>query len=58
MFRNKVFYVTLSVIILFMFFWSFCFAYDSQTTHPNFTDITVEMYNLNTQNKILQSEKY
>ena len=34
------------------------FAYDSQTTHPNLTDITVELYNYQANNKILQSEKY
>jgi hypothetical protein len=46
------------VVVVFSISTSVCMAYDSQTTHPNLTDITVEAYNSKLKNKILQSEKY
>jgi len=49
---------TIFVVLFFMFYGVVCVAYDSQTTHPNFTDITVELYNLQSIEKILQAEKY
>ena len=57
MWKNKIFNTFLCVVASFALF-NFALAYDSQTTHPNLTDITVELYNLKGLNKILQSEKY
>jgi hypothetical protein len=48
----------LLIVIVFSLFSNRCLAYDGQTTHPNLSDITVELYNIQAKNKILQSEKY
>ncbi len=57
MLKNKIFTITMCAVVSFMVY-NIVLAYDSKTTHPNLTDITVELHNLKSNNKILQSEKY
>ena len=58
MWSLKFWKTTIIVVVVFGVSINVCMAYDSQTTHPNLTDIAVEAYNLKLKTKILQSEKY